>query len=73
MISPMLAKPLTDVWDPRPGEWVAEEKYDGHRILVEVEDREDLLGRRQWSALNRMSYVAMLSLTTQPTESSMRG
>jgi hypothetical protein len=29
-------------------------------------------GRRQWSALNRMSYVAMLSLpTTPPTESSM--
>jgi hypothetical protein len=25
-------------------------------------------GRRQWSALNRMSYVAMLSLPTQPKE-----
>jgi DNA-binding transcriptional regulator YiaG len=29
-------------------------------------------GRRQWSSLNRMSYVAMLSLTTHNTESTMR-
>lgn len=32
----MLAKPLPTPFKPRPGEYAAEEKYDGHRLLVRV-------------------------------------
>lgn len=37
-VSPMLGSPLPDRFDPLPGEWVAEEKYDGHRIVASVGD-----------------------------------
>ena len=35
-ISPMLASPLPEGFAPAPGEWAAEEKYDGHRVVVRV-------------------------------------
>jgi bifunctional non-homologous end joining protein LigD len=37
-ISPMLAAPLPDNFAPFPGAWIAEEKFDGHRIILEVTD-----------------------------------
>jgi len=37
-ISPMLARPRPDHFALVSGEWVAEEKYDGHRLIVEVDD-----------------------------------
>lgn len=35
-IKPQFASPLPIGWKPAPGEWVAEQKYDGHRLVVEV-------------------------------------
>src|SRR6266852_149709 len=35
---PMLAKPLPDGFAPKPNEYIAEEKFDGHRMLTHVED-----------------------------------
>lgn len=35
-IKPMLASPMPEDFDPANGHWVAEEKYDGHRLYVEV-------------------------------------
>jgi len=56
-ISPMLAKPLPNGFDPTSGDWIAEEKLDGHRILVRVDDRPaDLFGdcvTRAWSRHGR--------------------
>lgn len=38
-ISPMLASAMNKKFpEIRSGEWVAEEKYDGHRLVVEVKD-----------------------------------
>jgi len=60
-ISPALASPL----DPAkfkfvPGEWVAEEKYDGHRLIVEVSET----GVRAWSRDN-ISRVLPKSLVAE--------
>ena len=33
-LSPALASPTPADFNPKPGEWVAEEKYDGHRLIV---------------------------------------
>lgn len=50
---PALAAPLDDL-DPVDGEWVAEEKYDGHRLVVEVSDRQtNLLSSRTVTAWSR--------------------
>lgn len=35
-LEPMLAHPMPEDFSPLPGEWVAEEKYDGHRIMIQV-------------------------------------
>jgi len=35
---PMLAHPMPEDFNPAPGTWVAEEKYDGHRLMVKVTD-----------------------------------
>jgi bifunctional non-homologous end joining protein LigD len=35
-MQPMLASPMPKNFSIKPGEWVAEEKYDGHRILLYV-------------------------------------
>ena len=40
-IEPMLAHKVPDDFDPEPGEWVVEEKYDGHRIIVEIGDQKE--------------------------------
>jgi bifunctional non-homologous end joining protein LigD len=53
-IAPMLASPLKAGFAPKPGEWISEEKYDGIRLIVEVdrEQPEDLLSSetvRSWS------------------------
>jgi len=37
-IEPMLACALPERFSPQPGEWVAEEKFDGHRIISQVVD-----------------------------------
>lgn len=37
-ISPMLASPMSTKVDVSNGQWVAEEKFDGHRLIVEVSD-----------------------------------
>jgi bifunctional non-homologous end joining protein LigD len=36
-MQPMLASPMPKNFSIKPGEWVAEEKYDGHRILLSVD------------------------------------
>lgn len=38
----MNAKVLPDDFHPEPGKWVAEEKYDGHRILMCVTDHAEV-------------------------------
>lgn len=35
-IEPMKAAKLPDGFDPEPGAWIAEEKFDGHRLIVAV-------------------------------------
>ncbi|CAB4190703.1 ATP-dependent DNA ligase [uncultured Caudovirales phage] len=35
-INPMLASPLPVGFAPAPGVWAAEEKFDGHRLIVEI-------------------------------------
>lgn len=53
-ISPMLAKPLPEDFSPESGEWVVEEKLDGHRIVVQVTDLQaDLFGGRLVTAWSR--------------------
>lgn len=51
--SPMLARPMPENFgEITPQEWSAEEKYDGHRIVVEIGDRvHNLLGDKveAWS------------------------
>jgi len=51
-VQPMLAHPIKDAIIA-PGQWVAEEKYDGHRIIAATEDRPDNLfdgtSARAWS------------------------
>jgi len=37
-IAPMLASPLPENFNPKPNEWAAEEKFDGHRLIVRVTD-----------------------------------
>jgi ATP-dependent DNA ligase len=59
-IKPMLAKPMTDrvrVAD----EWYAEEKFDGHRLIVAVDDYpSDLFGERSVTAWSRDGKVRLL-------------
>lgn len=56
-ISPMMAKPLPADFVPEERKWVAEEKLDGHRIVVRVDDHPaDLFGdrvTRAWSRYGR--------------------
>jgi len=54
-VSPMMAKVLPEDFDGAPGgNWIAEEKFDGHRIVVSVEDRAaDLFGGRAVTAWSR--------------------
>lgn len=52
-VKPQLAKPLKDAL-PDPQNWIAEEKYDGHRLIVSVGDGTartlfDEVGVRAWS------------------------
>lgn len=52
-IDPQLAATLPEDFEVRPGEWVAEEKYDGHRLIVSVStDLSGLTNTRQM----RMSF-----------------
>src|SRR3954468_17822591 len=37
-IAPMYARPLPDKFSMKVGEWSAEEKYDGHRLIMEISD-----------------------------------
>jgi bifunctional non-homologous end joining protein LigD len=39
-VDPMLASPLPTGFAPVAGAWVAEEKFDGHRLVVTVRDQE---------------------------------
>ena len=48
-IKPMFAQPTPEGWRPEPGLWVAEEKYDGHRLVVSVRGRDV----RAWSRYGR--------------------
>lgn len=45
-ISPMLAAPMPAGFAPKAGEYIAEEKFDGHRLILEVSraSRDDLFG-----------------------------
>jgi len=59
--SPMLAKPVPGDFVPAPGKWVAEEKLDGHRIVVMVSDRQgDLFGNRLVRAWSRYGIERIL-------------
>ncbi len=59
--SPMLAKTLPEHFEPKHNEWVAEEKLDGHRIVVSVEDRQaDLFGGRLIRAWSRYGIERIL-------------
>lgn len=52
-VSPMMAKPLPEDF-AFSTQWVAEEKFDGHRIVVRVDDRQaDLFGGRLVTAWSR--------------------
>lgn len=52
-ISPMMAKPLPEGFQPSE-DWIAEEKFDGHRIVVSVSDAPaDLFGGRSVTAWSR--------------------
>ncbi len=60
-ISPMLAKPIPEGFAPEPGKWVAEEKLDGHRIVVQVSDQKaDLFGGRLVRAWSRYGIERIL-------------
>jgi bifunctional non-homologous end joining protein LigD len=51
-IPPMLASPMKPGFTVSPGEWVAEEKFDGHRLIIEVSDTSNDLftaGRGVWA------------------------
>lgn len=53
-VDPMLASPFPERFEPKPGEWAMEEKYDGHRIVVSVGERGartllDEVGVAAWS------------------------
>lgn len=60
-IPPALASPLPDPFDPRPGEYAAEEKYDGIRLCVKIGGRpRDLLDDRPVVAYSRYGNVINL-------------
>lgn len=42
-IEPMYASPYPKDFNPKPGEWVAEQKFDGHRLIVGVSDKPSTL------------------------------
>lgn len=53
-LTPMLAKGWPKKFDIRPNEWVAEEKYDGVRLIVEVDgEKRDLFGQKAITAWSR--------------------
>lgn len=54
-IPPMLAAAQTALDKIRiePGAWIAEQKYDGHRMIVRVGDTQDLFGRWKVTAWSR--------------------
>jgi ATP-dependent DNA ligase len=61
-ISPMLASPLTDWCRPESGKWVAEEKYDGHRLVVHIADQPaDLFTGRTITGYSRDGLPRKLS------------
>jgi bifunctional non-homologous end joining protein LigD len=35
-LKPMLASPMPEGFRPAPGQWAVEQKYDGHRLLVQI-------------------------------------
>lgn len=35
-LKPMLASPIPEGWKPTPGQWAVEQKYDGHRLMVQI-------------------------------------
>jgi bifunctional non-homologous end joining protein LigD len=37
----MLASPIPEGWKPTPGQWAIEQKYDGHRLLVQITHLKD--------------------------------
>lgn len=50
---PMLASPMPDTFDVAAGQWVAEEKFDGHRLIVAITDRATLFGTPEVLAWSR--------------------
>jgi ATP-dependent DNA ligase len=52
-IEPMYAHVMPENFKPEPGKWVAEEKYDGHRIVVSVSNDLGLFGHRTVKAWSR--------------------
>lgn len=63
-VSPMLASPMPERFVvPAPGTWVAEEKFDGHRIVVAVGDyKTDLFSNRSVYAWSRHGVNRLLPL-----------
>ena len=61
-LPPMLASPQNSLEKIviRPGEWIAEQKYDGHRMIVEVSEPQDLFGRWRVTAWSRDGLVRAL-------------
>lgn len=62
-LSPMLASPMNKKFRERfePGEWYAEEKYDGHRLIVAVGAcKSNLFGERSVMAWSRNGLVRSL-------------
>lgn len=53
-VNPMLASKMPDGLDAsfyETGEWVMEEKYDGHRLIVKIEGRKPIAKISAWSRL----------------------
>ncbi len=64
---PMLAKPLPDGFVPKPHEYVAEMKYDGHRMLTYVEDgKVTTWSRTGKDSARKLSAQLTKSLTLLP-------
>lgn len=61
-VSPQLASPFNSKHhDLSKGNWVAEEKFDGHRLILEVDDRQrTLLGDKKVTAWSRNGIARVL-------------
>lgn len=60
-IKPMLAAPFKADFEPALGEWFAEEKFDGHRLIVNVApDGGDLFGNPTITAWSRNEIERLL-------------